>query len=532
VGAGAALDACTRGLKVALVEQEDWASGTSSRSTKLIHGGVRYLEKAFFQMDYGQLKLVFEALHERKTMLHNARHLADLLPILTPCYNLYEIPYYWAGMKAYDLLAYASNSGLALSRFMPASEANRLFPTLAKSRPDGKSLQGTVLYYDGQFDDARMNVALACTSALAGAAVANYTKVVALTKDVNGIVNGARVKDMISGREFDIGAKVVLNATGIHADAIRQLSDKTRPSMVTASAGVHVTLPDYYSPTSTGLIVPKTKDGRVVFMLPWLGATIAGTTDSPGEITMRPRATKEDLDFILDAISDYVTVQVRKEDVLSVWSGLRGLATDPTQSSQDTENVCRDHVVMREEDGLVTVTAGKWTTYRRMAQDAVDTVLETGGISGGPCVTDNLPIVGAVGWRADLYTEVAQNYVVPHRPGAIDTKVAEHLARAYGDRAARITKIAEESKLGKRLVRGHPQIEAEVVYCAKHEFCMTPMDFLAHRTRLAFLDVRATEQAIPRVVELMGQTLGWGYWRRMQETRKALAELKNFECPV
>jgi len=527
-GCGVALDAATRGMKVAVVEQADFAAGTSSRSTKLVHGGVRYLEKAFFQMDYGQLKLVFEALHERRVMLENARHVCNLLPTLTPCYRLWEVPYYWSGMKLYDLVAYASGSGLGLSRFAPVHEAKRLFPTLALTRPDNVSLKGTVVYYDGQFDDARMCISLALSAAMAGASVANYTQVTSLRKDDTGKVIGVRVKDLQTNQEFNVDAKVVVNATGIHSDSIRKMSHPDRPQMITPSSGVHLTLPDFYSPDSTALIVPKTKDGRVVFMLPWLGSTIAGTTDSKAEVTMRPRASTAEVDFILDALSDYLTVQVRPEDVLSVWSGIRPLALDPTQDS--TENVSRDHVVVVEPDNMITITGGKWTTYRKMAQDAVDAAVKMTGMDVGPCKTTHMPVAGAVHWKPDLFTEVAQNYTVPHRPGFIDTRVAQHLARSYGDRARHVTRIAEEQKLGKRLVRGHPMLEAEVVYCVQHEFCLTPMDFLAHRTRLAFLDHAAAVEALPRVVQIMSKTLGWGPWRRRQETIKAKEFLKTFTC--
>lgn len=529
-GTGTALDASTRGLKVALVEAEDFAAGTSSRSTKLAHGGVRYLEKAFFQADFGQLSLVFEALYERLRILQNAPHLSSRLPTLTPCYKLWEVPYYWAGLKAYDLVAYASGSGIGLSRFMPASEASRLFPTLKLERADGTSLKGTVVYYDGQFDDSRLGVALACTSAMAGATVANYTRVEKLLKNPEGKVIGARVKDLLSGEEFDVDAKVCLNCTGIFTDSVRKMSQSGASTMIQPSSGVHVTLPDYYSADATALIVPKTKDGRVVFMVPWLGSTIAGTTDNPSPITMRPVATSEELDFILEALSEYLTVKVRKSDVLSVWSGIRPLASDPTKDG--TENLTRDHVVAVEEDGMVTITGGKWTTYRRMAEDAVNTAMSVGGLRAGPCKTTELPVIGAVNWHRAAFTEVAQNYVVPHRPGAIDTRVARHLSYTYGDRAPLITKIAEDGNLGRRLVRGHPMIEAEVVYACHNEYCCKATDFLARRTRLAFLDADAALEALPRVIELMAQAHSWSWWQRQKETREAAEFLKTFKCAL
>eukprot|EP00884_Botryococcus_braunii_P011342 jgi/Botrbrau1/20208/Bobra.31_1s0005.1 len=525
-GTGCALDAATRGLRTALVEREDFSSGTSSKSTKLVHGGVRYLEKAVFNLDAGQLKLVFEALHERKRILQNAPHLSHPLPIMTPCYKWWEVPFYWAGLKAYDLVA--GTQGLTMSRFVTSRESRREFPTLAARGPGGYSLKGTILYYDGQFNDSRLNVTLAATAAAAGASVLNYADVTKLLKDANGQVIGAAVHDKQGGGTIQVYAKQVINAAGPFCDSVRQLSDPNCQPMIMPSSGVHITLPDYYSPEVTGLIVPKTKDGRVVFMLPWLEATIAGTTDSSSEILMQPVPTEEEIQFILDAISEYLTVDVRRSDVMSAWSGIRPLAMDP--NSKDTASASRDHVITEDPDGLITVTGGKWTTYRKMAEDAIDYVLERGRVpqSVKPCQTYHLPLLGAVGYHPALFTEIAQNYVVPHRPGAIDTHVAQHLTHAYGDRAALVTKIAEDQKLGKRLVRGHPMLQAEVVYAARHEYCETVEDFIARRTRLAFLDTRACEEAIPQVVALLAKEKGWSWWRTWREESRAKAYLKTF----
>eukprot|EP00898_Chlorokybus_atmophyticus_P006439 jgi/Chlat1/6797/Chrsp51S06494 len=538
-GCGVALDAATRGLKAALVEQDDFGSGTSSRSTKLVHGGVRYLEKAVFNLDYGQLKLVFEALHERRHMLTAAPHLTKALPIMTPCYSWWEIPYYWMGLKAYDLVASCSGSNLYWSRFWSAQHALRSFPTLAPASSN-KSLKGTVIYYDGQMDDARLNVGLACTAAMVGAAVANHVKVKELLKNPSGRVTGAKCQDVLTGDEFEVKAKAVINATGPFVDLIRQLSAEDVKPIITPSAGVHVTLPDYYSAKTMGLIVPKTQDGRVLFMLPWQNATVAGTTDSKAELTLTPQPTEAEIQFILDEIGRFLTVKalhfkflslcsVRRSDVRSAWSGLRPLASDP--KAADTQSISRDHVVTIDTDGLITVTGGKWTTYRRMAEDAVDTAVKQVGLKPPhECRTVNLRLVGAKSYHPALYTEVAQNYVVPHRPGAIDTVVAEHLARSYGDRAALVTAIAEQKRMGQRLVRGYPYIESEVVYACQREYCETACDFLARRTRLVFLDTAAAAQALPRVIDIMSEELGWDNKRRKQELESARKFLATFNA--
>ncbi|XP_010558142.1 PREDICTED: glycerol-3-phosphate dehydrogenase SDP6, mitochondrial-like [Tarenaya hassleriana] len=532
-GCGVALDASTRGLRVGLVEREDFSSGTSSRSTKLIHGGVRYLEKAVFNLDYGQLKLVFHALEERKQVIDNAPHLCHALPCMTPCFDWFEVIYYWMGLKFYDLVAGARL--LHLSRYYSAQESVELFPTLARKGRD-KSLKGTVVYYDGQMNDSRLNVGLACTAALAGAVVLNHAEVVSLIKDdVTQRVIGARIHNNLSGQEFDTYAKVVVNAAGPFCDTVRKMADKEAKPMICPSSGVHIVLPDYYSPEGMGLIVPKTKDGRVVFMLPWLGRTVAGTTDSNTEITLLPEPHEDEIQFILDAICDYLNIKVRRSDVLSAWSGIRPLAMDP--SAKSTESISRDHVVTEDCPGLVTITGGKWTTYRSMAEDAVDAAIKSGKLNPtNGCVTQRLQLVGAYGWEPSSFTVLAQQYVRMKRtyggkvvPGAMDTAAAKHLSHAYGTMAERVAAIAQDEGLGKRLAHGYPFLEAEVAYCARHELCESAVDFIARRCRIAFLDTDAAGKALPRVIEILSAEHKWDKSRQKHELRKAREFLQTFK---
>jgi glycerol-3-phosphate dehydrogenase len=473
---------------------------------------------------------VFEALHERRRLLANAPHLTSELPIMMPCYAWWEVPYFWAGLKAYD--AVAGRSGLTMSRYVSPREAARRFPTLAPHGPGGATLKGAIVYSDGAFDDARLALALALTAAAAGATVSNYTEVTRLLKDpATGRVTGAAVKDVLGGgREVEVHAKCVINAAGPFADGVRALADPAAPPMMTPSSGVHVTLPDYYSPQGTGLIIPKTRDGRVVFLLPWHDATIAGTTDDPCPVPARlPAASEDEVAFILDAVKEYLTVDVRRSDVASAWSGVRPLAADPNATS--TEATSRDHVVAVDPtSGLVTIAGGKWTTYRLMAADAVDAAVAAAGLAPARgCSTRALPLVGAAGWSPALFTEVAQSYTVPHRPGAIDTRVAKHLAASYGGRAHAVTRVAEAEGLGRRLTRGHPELEAEVVYAARSELCETAVDFVARRTRMAFTDVAATEDAVPRVIELLAREKGWGPLRRRREAARVAEFLASFK---
>lgn len=532
-GCGVALDATTRGLRVGLVERDDFSSGTSSRSTKLIHGGVRYLEKAVFSFDYGQLKLVFHALEERKQVIENAPHLCHALPCMTPCFDWFEVVYYWAGLKLYDLVA--GPRLLHLSRYYSAQESVGLFPTLTRKGKD-RSLKGTVVYYDGQMNDSRLNVGLACTAALAGAAMLNHAEVISFIKDEGTErIIGARIRDNLSGKEFDTYAKVVVNAGGPFCDSIRKLADKDAQIMICPSSGVHIVLPDYYSPEGMGLIVPKTKDGRVVFMLPWLGRTVAGTTDSNTSITMLPEPHEDEIQFILDAICDYLNVKVRRSDVLSAWSGIRPLAMDP--KAKNTESISRDHVVCEDYPGFVTITGGKWTTYRSMAEDAVDVAIKSGKLSPtNGSVTKNLQLVGGEGWDPASFTVLAQQYIRMKKshggkvvPGVMDTAAAKHLSHAYGTLAQRVATIAQNENLGKRLAHGYPFLEAEVAYCARNEYCESAIDFIARRSRLAFLDTDAASRALPRIIDILAIEHNWDKSRRKQELQQAKDFLETFK---
>lgn len=540
-GTASALDATLRDLKVGLVERDDFASGTSSRSTKLIHGGVRYLEKAFFQLDPGQLKLVFEALHERAVMLKQAPHLTHPLPTLLPCYKLWEVPFYWIGLKAYDLVAVAGNGLLYMSKFVSANEALRQFPTLSKTS-GGQKLRGSIMYYDGQMDDARFNVSVAVTSAMYGAAIANHTEVIDLLHEDTRVV-GAKCRDTFTGEEFDVYAKVVINATGPFTDGVRRMEDEKANPMIVPSAGVHITLPDYYSPEGMGLIVPKTKDGRIVFMLPWLGRTIAGTTDSSTEITALPKPHTDEVAFILDALSDYLRIEVRSSDVQSAWSGIRPLAVNPDAEAGNTQNILREHAVHVSPEKVVTITGGKWTTQRAMGEAAVDKAIEVGGLKekATRCKTPFVQLVGAHKWDESYFTFLTQRYeMAGNKPGSsttaiarpqLDVECAKHLARAYGDQAYKVAEIAEKG-LGSRLVEGYPFIEAEIVYCIENEYCLTAMDFLARRIRLVFLDSKGALAALPHVVNVMSKQLNWSKARTKKEMEDGVKMIETFSCGI
>jgi glycerol-3-phosphate dehydrogenase len=507
-GAGVALDAATRGLKVALVERDDFSSGTSSRSTKLIHGGVRYLEAAVKHFDRTQFNLVRDALKERAVLLELAPHLCRPLPIVTPLYNWLEVPYYMTGLKLYDWLA--GKAKLQPSRFVDAREALQRFPMLKS-----EGLRGGVLYYDGQFDDARMNVAIALTAAREGAMIANHLEVKGLLRE-GGRVSGAQVSDSLSGDTWEIAARTVVNATGPYVDTIRRLDDPQARRMVVASSGAHIVLDKRFSPPDTGLLIPQTEDGRVLFLLPWQDHTLVGTTDNPAEIQTHPKATEEEIEYILRHVHKYFSIPVTKDDVLASWSGLRPLVSDPEEA--DTAKLSRDHVINIAKSGLLTIAGGKWTTYRKMALDTVDQAIAIGGLSeAGPSRTETLKLIGA-----DRYSPAAAGEL--QEVHALDLEVASHLSSAYGDQAGEVADLIGDS-LGQRLADDHPFLEAEVIYAARHEMARTTVDVLARRMRLGFLEKSSALQAISRVSALLAAELGWSAEQAVMDRADATAHL-------
>ncbi|XP_036400833.1 glycerol-3-phosphate dehydrogenase, mitochondrial [Megalops cyprinoides] len=511
-GSGCALDAVTRNLKTALVERDDFSSGTSSRSTKLIHGGVRYLQKAIMKLDYEQYMMVKEALHERSNLLAIAPHLSAPLPIMLPVYKWWQLPYYWVGIKMYDLVA--GGQCLKSSYVLSKTKALELFPMLKKDK-----LVGAIVYYDGQHNDARMNLAIALSAARYGAAIANYTEVVHLLKSTDPQtgkerVCGARCRDVITGNEFDVRAKCVINATGPFTDSLRKMDSEKNPNICQPSAGVHIVIPGYYSPDNMGLLDPATSDGRVIFFLPWEKMTIAGTTDTPTNVTAHPIPMEDDINFILTEVRNYLSpdVEVRRGDVLAAWSGIRPLVTDP--NSKDTQSICRNHIVNISDSGLVTIAGGKWTTYRSMAEETLDKAVQVHNLKAGPSRTVGLMLEGAKDWTPTMYIRLVQDY-------GLEIEVAQHLASTYGGRAFEVAKMAHVTGkrwpiVGKRLVSEFPYIESEVLYAIK-EYACTAIDVIARRTRLGFLNVQAADEALPRIVELMGRQLGWSEQKQKEE---------------
>ena len=509
-GCGIALDAASRGLDVALVEKVDLAEGTSSRSTKLVHGGVRYLEAAVKGFDRAQYNLVKEALYERGIFLKNAPHFASRLPLVTPLYSWSEVPYVFAGLLLYDFLA--GKQGLGHSYLVSRSEALKRFPMLKKA-----GLKAGVVYYDGQFNDARMAVSLALTAQKHGAIVANHVEVLGLEK-AGGTLCGARVRDNIGGEEFSIRARGVINAAGPFVDRIRQMDEPSAAPILKAAAGIHIVLPKRFVPADTGMLIPKTEDGRVLFVLPWQGHALIGTTDSPSEILDHPEAKEEEVEYLLRHINKYFDLSVTRGDVTSVWCGLRPLIQ--AEETAITAQLVREHLLQVSPAGLLSMAGGKWTSYRKMAEEAVDQAVKSFAFNPARgCQTAHLRLVGAENFETAGERVLNQTY-------GFDADVAEHLHHAFGDRAVSVAKLADFG-LGARLHPHHPYLEAEVVFVTRFEFAERAADVLTRRLPLALLDKAAAITALPRVIELMASELGWTQSRRNDELEMSLLRLNG-----
>jgi glycerol-3-phosphate dehydrogenase len=469
-GAGVAVDAASRGYDVLLVERGDFGVGTSSRSTKLVHGGVRYLRQ-------GHVGLVREALRERGRLRRNAPHVVHDLPFVLPCYSHWERAFYGAGLTAYDLLAGRERFGRSL--VVSTREVRRRLPTV---RAEG--LRGGVVYHDGQFDDARLLIHLVHTAADLGATVLNYAPVARVTREPGGRVDGVIVRDLDGGAEWRATARVVVNAAGPLCDAVRRLADPGIAPLVAASQGSHVVLDQSFLPGGSALLVPKTPDGRVLFAIPWHGHTLVGTTDIPiPEAPPDPRPTSEEIEFILETAGRYLERQPRRGDVLSTFAGVRPLVR---ADGRHTASLARDHAIRVDASGLLTITGGKWTTYRSMAEQCVNRAAALAGLRRRPCQTHELRIHGYHESPADLG----------------DLAV-------YGSDATAIRSLMEdETSLAERLHSALPYRGAEVVWAARAEMARTVADVLARRTRALFLNARAAVEMAPRVAELLARELG------------------------
>jgi glycerol-3-phosphate dehydrogenase len=447
-GLGTAVDAATRGYKTLLVEQFDFGKGTSSRSTKLVHGGVRYLAQ-------GNIKLVLDALHERGYLLKNAPHLTTALPFIVPSYGWFSKWYYGIGLKVYDLLS--GKLSLGKTRFLNKKETLQQLPGISD-----KKLKGGVLYYDGQFDDARLAIELAVTAAKHGATILNYCKANALIKAGKKIA-GVVIEDIVNHTTYKVKSKAVINATGVFTDAVMQMDEPEKDMLVMPSQGVHLVVDKHFFPGTNALMIPKTDDGRVLFAVPWHDKVVLGTTDTAvDKISFEPEPLEEEIEFVLKHANRYFKKNITRSDVRSMFAGLRPLVKK--KAAQKTSFLSRDHIIIVSKSGLVTITGGKWTTYRKMAEDAVDNAVFIAKLSKRDCITKHL----AIGNKEDAYIkEDGNNFIHP----------SFHFTKK------------------------------DIERFIQNEMAMTVEDVLARRTRLLFLDARAAINAAPSVAKAMATVM-------------------------
>ncbi|MCF0073805.1 FAD-dependent oxidoreductase [Dyadobacter sp. CY261] len=510
-GAGCALDAVLRGYKVALIDKKDFASETSSRSTKLIHGGVRYLEQAFKKLDFAQLKQVRHGLEERHIVLKNAPHLARPLALMTPVNSWIEGLYFKIGLTIYD--RFATNDTLPKSKWLTKKEVLAKIPTL-----DSKKLHSGVLYYDGQLDDARYCLALAQSSSENGAAVANYVEVTGFGKDEAGKLSAVLATDALTGQPVTIRTKLVINCTGPFSDHVRLMANTALSERIRPSKGVHLSLPYSTLNSEYAMLIPKTSDGRVVFAIPFEGATMIGTTDTEcDEIDAEPTLNRKERQYLADTLNPYLAKPIDPGELRAGFGGLRPLlAADPSRS---TKNLVRDHEVEIDEiSNLVSLLGGKWTTYRLMAKDTIDEAQYLLGEPRNECGTESHILAGGEGFRFEAWQELVSKFTLPE-------DVAKHLMRKYGSRAAKVGElVVDDPLLKERLSPSNPYIRAEVVYTVRNEMAVTPRDFLARRIRLEITDWNETLNSLPVVADLMARELGW-----TEEEKKKYADAYAIE---
>lgn len=480
-GAGIAVDAAVRGYKTLLVEREDFGKATSSRSTKLVHGGVRYLEQ-------GNISLVMEALKERGLLRQNAPHLVHDLPFVVPNYEWWEAPFYGIGMKVYDLLATKYSFGK--SRILSREETLQRLPTIEQN-----GLRGGVVYHDGQFDDTRLLTHLVMTAADHGATMLNYCAAVDLQRGEDGFLRGVVLEDRINKEHFDVQAKVVVNATGIFTDEVRHMAEPSAQPMVAPSQGIHLVFEKSFLRGDTAIMVPRTSDGRVLFAIPWHDHTVVGTTDtSIDQPCYEPKPFAEEIEFVLETAAEYLSRKPTRDDILSIYVGIRPLVKASGGDGSKTSALSRDHTIHIDSSGLLTIVGGKWTTYRHMAEDTVNHAATLGHLPDVVCTTANMRVHG---WSeaADL----------------------GHL-QVYGSDAEKIRTLAEATpELAQPLHPALPYIAAEVVWAVREEMACTVEDVLSRRTRALLLNARAAIEMAPRVAELMARELGNDEaWQRSQ----------------
>ncbi len=508
-GAGCAIDAALRGFKVALIEKEDFAAETSSKSTKLIHGGVRYLEQAFKNLDFAQLRQVKHGLEERHTVIRNAPHLAHPLALITPVFSWFEGFYFKIGLTIYGF--FAKNDSMPKAEWLNKKETFEHIPTLTPR------LHSSVMYYDGQLDDARYCLALAHSADEAGAVVVNHASIIGFEKDSTGKLKTATVVDNLSEKNISVKAKLFINCTGPFADSIRLLANPEQEKRLRPSKGVHIILPAEVLNSKDAMLIPKTKDGRVIFVIPFEGEVMVGTTDDEyRNLEQEPILIEQEIDFLLDTLRPYLAKVPAKSAIKSGFGGLRPLIA--SSGSKATKKLVRDHEVeFDEKSNLLSLLGGKWTTYRLMAKDTIDEACKILD-KDTTCKTELHYLVGGENYNFEEWKNIQEKY-------NLDTDICQHLLKKYGTKA---NQVLATSSLTERIHKDYPFIKAEVIYTIREEMAGSLRDFFARRTRMELIDWKATLNSVDTVADIMSEELNWSETQKQTNITDYKKLLKDF----
>jgi glycerol-3-phosphate dehydrogenase len=512
-GSGCALDAQLRGLKTLQLEAQDFASGASGASTKMVHGGVRYLQDAIRNFDFKEFLVLKEALRERVHMLPNAPFLTNVRPFLVPCFSSMDVAYFSVGLKLYDWIAGRDN--LAPSAFISREETLRRMPELAS-----KDLRGAVVYADGQFDDARYNITLVKTFAQAGGQALNYARAMAFEKDSNGKLAGAIVEDKISQRTFTIRARCFLNATGPYADKIRTLAKSDSRPRIRWSKGVHILLPPESLGSREALLIPKTEDGRVLFAIPWQGSLLVGTTDEETHSLDDVHLQANEVDYLLRHLNRYLAKPVTAEQILGGFAGVRPLLT--SGKAKNTRKLARNHEVeLDSQSGLISIMGGKWTTYRAMAQDAINAAQKYLGVPVSECPTLNHPLIGSAGFSADYWQTLHHHYALPE-------PIAKQLARRYGACASDVMELIKKDHFPGGLLSADTMLlRAETLFAIRNEMAVSLEDVLMRRLGIGARNWKASLSAVAIVADVFAHEFSWSPTRKQEALTQYVLNIRD-----
>ena len=511
VGSGIALDATLRGYTVLLLEQDDFASGASSKSSKLVHGGIRYLEKAIKQMDKSHYDLVKEAINERAIFLNNAPNWAKKLKINIPIYSYLKLIYTYFGLFIYKLMA--KNRSFWKNSFMAKVKAVLLFPNIKQ-----ENLKGFLSFYDGTFLDSKMVISLLQTAVLKGAIVKNYCEVNEFLYDEHHKISGVKYFDKIQNKSCEINSKVVVNATGANGDTLRRKDDKNATEILALSSGIHIVVSKEYLPSNEGILIPNTRDGRVIFILPYMNYCLIGTTDNKTLYEANPKPQEQEIEYLLTEVNNYFEKPLSKADILSSWSGIRPLINS---HKKQTEQMVREHLILKSKNDLISILGGKWTTYRKMAEDLVNFLIKNQLLKKQKkCETKQYKLFGNEGNIKELETLLCVY--------AISEKTKQSLKTLYGTSCIKVLNFANKTD-DFELIHPHlPYLKVEIAYCIKEEFVKKPIDFLARRVGICFLDKKLALDCVDGVCEEMGKILFWDEARVKKEKIECKESIFNY----